>query len=186
MTTFFTSDPHFGHANIIKFCNRPFSSVEEMDEAMIERWNGKIKDGDTVYLVGDFSFHKPAKTQEIIDRLNGHKHLILGNHDRHLKPNILECFDSVNQMLDISVSDHELPRGKQDIVLCHYAMRVWNASHYGSWQLYGHSHGGLADEPHRLAIDVGVDCHNFTPLSYHDIKEIMSRKTPRKEHEYRD
>ncbi|MFK5004710.1 hypothetical protein ACI4AP_29375, partial [Klebsiella pneumoniae] len=64
----------------------------------------------------------------------------------------------------------------QRIVLCHYAMEVWNKSHHQAWHLYGHSHGSLPDNPNAKKFDVGVDCHNYTPLSYQDVKNIMARK----------
>lgn len=79
---FFTSDLHFGHKNIIRFDNRPFSTVEEMDEALIRNWNAKVSDEDTVYVLGDISWYNDAKTSEIINSLHGHKILIKGNHDR--------------------------------------------------------------------------------------------------------
>ncbi len=79
-------------------------------------------------------------------------------------------------MLEIKVLDNDLSRGYQDIVMLHYSMRVWNKSHHGSWHLYGHSHGTLPDDPNSLSIDVGVDCHNYQPISYDEIKSIMSKK----------
>ena len=79
---FVTADLHFGHANIIKYCNRPFSTTEEMDETLIKNWNQVVSKQDKVFIVGDFSFHDKEKTTEIISRLNGHKVLIYGNHDK--------------------------------------------------------------------------------------------------------
>jgi len=78
---FFTADHHFGHANIIKFSERPFESLEHMNEELIKRWNEKIGKDDTVYHLGDFSLGKPDFTKEILDRLNGNIHLIKGNHE---------------------------------------------------------------------------------------------------------
>ena len=77
---------------------------------------------------------------------------------------------------EITVPDPDAHRGERFIVLFHYAMRVWNASHYGTWHLYGHSHGDLPDDETSLSFDVGVDCHNFYPLSYSDVTGIMSKK----------
>src|SRR5687767_6005129 len=85
MNTFFTSDTHWGHKNIIKFCSRPYASVEEMDEAMITNWNDRVRPGDTVYHLGDFTFYRREDQQRrIIDSLNGNIKLILGNHDDDL------------------------------------------------------------------------------------------------------
>jgi calcineurin-like phosphoesterase family protein len=169
---FFTSDLHFCHANIIKYCNRPFSSVEEMNEGLITNWNSVVKQQDTVYIVGDVIFAKDISIAEsIFKRLNGSKVLIAGNHDKHMlkQERFRALFQSVHQLLEIKI-------GTQDITLCHYAMVVWNKSHHSAWQLFGHSHGSMADDPHKLSIDVGVDCHNYTPISFDQIAEIMAKK----------
>ena len=78
--TYFTSDQHFGHFNIIRLSRRPFKTVDEMDETMVERWNAKVRDDDTVYVLGDL-FFRAATVEPILKRLKGHKHLVLGNHD---------------------------------------------------------------------------------------------------------
>lgn len=78
---YFTSDLHFGHKNIIKYEDRPFSSVEEMDEFLIYKWNSKVGKNDEVYILGDFGFVSGTRANELLDRLNGKKFLIKGNHD---------------------------------------------------------------------------------------------------------
>ena len=78
---FYTSDLHFGHKNIIKYENRPFNSVEEMDEELIRRWNNKVGKNDEVYILGDFAFASGRRVNELLDRLNGRKYLLRGNHD---------------------------------------------------------------------------------------------------------
>jgi calcineurin-like phosphoesterase family protein len=166
--TFFTSDTHFSHKNVIKYCNRPFSTIEEMNARLITNWNSKIGVGDTVYHLGDFSFGDLESAQNIFDQLNGNIHLIKGNHDQ--KSVHIRGWKSINDYLELKI-------GKQFIVLSHYAMRVWNRSHYGAWMLYGHSHGSLPDDPAALSIDVGVDCHSYTPVSMTDIDGIMKKKT---------
>src|SRR5579863_2896472 len=82
MTRWFTSDTHFGHTNIIRYCNRPFKDAGEMDRAMVENWNALVKPEDTIYHLGDVSFSSPDRTKHILSNMNGHKILILGNHDR--------------------------------------------------------------------------------------------------------
>lgn len=77
----FTSDLHFGHKNIIHLQNRPFTSVEDMDEEIISYWNKTVKKDDIVYIIGDFSFYDYKKTKAIVERLVGRKILIRGNHD---------------------------------------------------------------------------------------------------------
>ena len=158
--TWFTADTHFGHANIIKYCNRPFTSVEEMDEAMIERWNERVKPNDVVWHLGDFAFYKSyEKLEQIFNRLNGNKLLIHGNHDYH---NTQRLFWLAQRQMDTILF------GKQSIVLCHYGMRVWHRSHQGALHLYGHSHGTLPGDSQSL--DVGVDCWDFRPANIDEIR----------------
>lgn len=177
MSIFATSDTHFGHENIIKYCKRPFKSLIEMDETLIKNWNSVVRPEDTIYHGGDFAFYKDQrKTRYLLTRLNGIKRLVLGNHDKYLEPETLAMFDAVYPYHELEVPDDTHPRGKQLIVLLHYAMRVWNKSHHGSWHLFGHSHGTLADDKHSLSIDVGSDCHNYFPISYQQIKAIMAKK----------
>lgn len=172
MTTWFTSDLHLGHENIIKYCNRPFRNAAEMDEALIANWNERVHNGDQVYVIGDFSFRDPKDTSTIVSRLNGNIHLVRGNHDKDKTVN--QCrplFTAVHEGL------HELKVEGQRIILCHYAFRVWNKSHHGSWHLYGHSHGTLPDDPNSLSLDVGSDCHGYRPISFAEVKDLMAKKT---------
>ncbi|MEM7162660.1 MAG: phosphoesterase [Bacteroidota bacterium] len=171
---FFTSDHHFGHANIIKFCERPFSDVEEMDRVLIDRWNEKIGPEDDVYHIGDVAM-RSKNLKEILDQLNGNIHLITGNHEGAARANS-HRFEWIKDYYELKVPDEDAPGGKQIIILFHYAMRVWRWDYRGTWQLYGHSHGSLPDKENKLAIDIGVDCHNFYPLSYEEVKAIMQTK----------
>ena len=169
----FISDTHFGHYNVIKYCNRPFKSVDEMDNELIKRWNNKVDKGDTVYHLGDFGFIQPVRWKEIVRQLNGQIHLIKGNHDKQIPRDL---FASVSDIKEIRIKDSDSPHGWQYLILCHYAMRVWNKSHYGAWHLYGHSHGTLENDPKSLSIDVGVDTNNYYPYSYEDVKVAMFQK----------
>ena len=163
MTIFFTSDTHFGHANIIKHCNRPFSSVEDMDETMITNWNSRVRSNDTVYHLGDFTMKNGQEALAYESRLNGFIHLIWGNHDRASVRNMDKVWGSSSYAAEICVDGHH-------ITLCHYAMRVWNHSHHGALMLYGHSHGMLP--PIKNSLDVGVDCWDFAPVT---LPEILNR-----------
>jgi calcineurin-like phosphoesterase family protein len=178
--TFFTSDTHFGHANIIRFCNRPFKNVEEMDEALIENWNQVVSEDDTVFHLGDFAFGGSSVWNSIIPRLNGHINLIIGNHDRkNLRQGYMSYFDMVVPQLQIEIEDNS-------IYLNHYPFLCYGGSYRGVWQLFGHVHSGpQADglDISRLRVllptqyDVGVDNNNFTPISYREVKEkIESQK----------
>ena len=96
MTTFFFSDPHFGHYNIIEYQSRPFQTTDEMDTALVERWNRVVMSGDHVYLLGDISLHEPEKTYEILHRLHGTITLVLGNHDNRQEMEKTGRFDLVS------------------------------------------------------------------------------------------
>lgn len=167
----FTSDTHFGHGNVIEYSNRPFEHETDMDENMIINWNAHVKPGDVIYHLGDFSFHKPARTLNILRRLQGQKYLVFGNHDKYSRKDrdFLEHWIWARDLADIKV-------GSQRIVLCHYAMLTWNQSHRGSWQLHGHSHGSLRESQTSLRCDVGVDCWNYSPVSYEELEKKMSKK----------
>jgi calcineurin-like phosphoesterase family protein len=173
---FFTSDHHFGHANIIRFCNRPFESVEEMDEVLIQRWNEKVQPDDLVYHLGDFGLTSKEHLASILDRLNGTIHLIAGNHEGSAMQH-RRRFQWIKDFYELKVKDPEKENGVQRIILFHYAMRTWRGARRGNWHLYGHSHGNLPDLEDQLSFDIGVDCHDFYPLSYEEVKAIMKTKT---------
>jgi calcineurin-like phosphoesterase family protein len=159
---FFTADTHFNHANIIPFCKRPFSTVDEMNAALIERWNRKVGAGDLVYHLGDFAW---GDWEPILEQLNGDIILIRGGHDKKSARKFTSRFLHVADLLDIVVEGYA-------VVLCHYCLRVWNKSHYDSWHLFGHSHGQLP--AFGKSLDVGVDGHDFTPWSWEEVKDYMA------------
>ena len=156
-----TSDQHFGHANIIKHCSRPFSSVEEMDEKLISNWNESVGPRDTVYHLGDIIFRSAKAPETYLNRLNGRIHLIRGNHDTKTIKCCAYRFASICEILIYRME-------RQKVILCHYAIRQWEGKHLGTWHLYGHAHGTLP--PLGLSFDVGVDVHDFLPWSWPEIK----------------
>jgi calcineurin-like phosphoesterase family protein len=164
MTFWFTADYHLGHANIIKYCNRPFKNTTEMDTAIIGNLVASIKPGDTLHYLGDLAF-TPDLAKEFV-ALTKHVtvHFIPGNHDKKSLPVIIAAGIHVSPLEDITVNG-------QKITLCHYAMRVWNESHLNAWQLYGHSHGTLP--PVGKQWDVGVDGNGFKPVSFEQLVSIM-------------
>jgi len=171
MKTFFTADTHFGHENIIKYCNRPFKDSVEMNEAIISNWNNIVGKDDLVYHLGDFCFGKNEHDfNQYFTRLNGFIVFVKGNHDKVAWANRSKFYAAHNTY-------HETEINGKLIVLCHYSMKVWNCSHHGAWHLYGHSHGTLPDDPNSLSFDCGVDCHNFTPLEFKQVEAIMGKKT---------
>lgn len=175
MNMFFTSDLHFGHKNIIRFDNRPFTSVEEMDEVLIHNWNKKVKKNDLVYILGDISWHKDEKTCEIFERLNGRKILIKGNHDR-VHGKIKNYFEEITDYKEIT-----LP-GNKHITLCHYPIVFFNRHHYGAFMFYGHvhnSHEWQMTENYKFELEeldircnmfnVGTMVHNYEPVTFEEI-----------------
>jgi calcineurin-like phosphoesterase family protein len=165
----FTSDFHFGHFNIIRYCNRPFTTTDEMDACIVDRMNQCVKPNDTLYFLGDFCMGSIEKVAAYRKRLNCKKiHFIEGNHDKVTRK-LQKVFVSWSSMSEIHV-------GKQGIILCHYAMRVWLHHGRGTWQLYGHSHSNLPDEPLSLSMDVGVDTHDFRPWQFEEVQAIMKAK----------
>ena len=166
---YFTADTHLNHYNIMRYCKRPFATTKEMDETIIANWNSVVGPNDTIYHLGDFAFCNSVEdVSKYLSRLHGRIHLILGNHDRRPTKKCPD-FISIQRILEDSYKG-------QKLTLCHYAMRTWNCSHYGAWQLYGHSHGSLQDDPTKLSIDVGVDSWGFTPVSFEQVKNVMKTK----------
>jgi len=177
MSVFFTADLHLGHKNIIQHCNRPFADVDEMNAALIKNWNSKVHRDDTVYIVGDFAVY-PRYTEEVlgwIAELKGRKIFIIGSHDdwiETLMPELRKIPDT--RIWSDRVLEFRKPttrKNQRDLVLCHWGMRSWPGSNHGVWHLFGHSHGHLP--PHGKSFDIGVDCHNYFPLSYEEVEEKM-------------
>lgn len=176
MAIFFTSDTHFGHKNILEYCSetRPFKSIEEHDQHVINCWNSKVSKCDSVYHLGDFALSTKEYTEHILSKLNGHIGLIRGNHDNGISGALAKKFAFVKDYHIAKIKDNEIGC-TQKIVLSHYPIETWNFQYQGSWSLHGHSHGSLKTIlPARL--DVGVDVHNFMPLSYQDIKTILTKR----------
>jgi calcineurin-like phosphoesterase family protein len=173
MTIYFTSDTHFFHQNILKYSKRPFQTIEEMNEKLIENWNVTVTNQDYVYFLGDFSFAKDQnESVKILNKLNGREvHLIMGNHDAHMKKWVKNKFTSISFYKEIYVPDNTSPTGEKLLILCHYAFRVFNKSHHGAIQLFGHSHGSLTCNSQQL--DVGVDCWGYKPVSFEQIREKL-------------
>jgi len=166
MRTFFIADTHFGHKNIIGYCNRPFTSVEEMDEEMIRRWNAVVSPGDRVYVVGDFVWTRVADPMVYIDRLQGHIVLIPGDHDN--------CSGIQGAHLSIAKNIHEVRENGISVICCHYPILRWRRSHYGSWHVYGHIHNGLVDQIGK-SVCVCVEKWQYTPVSFDDLQKAMSQ-----------
>jgi calcineurin-like phosphoesterase family protein len=151
LTTWFISDTHFGHRNILKYSNRPFSSIKEMNEVMIQNWNRCVKAEDEIWHLGDFAFGSISFTKQILQSLNGKINLVYGNHDQE----IIKHLDQICMEIKTAQYYKEISWYKQKIVLFHYGQRVWRDSHHGAIMLHGHSHGSLP--PYGKSVDIGVD-----------------------------
>ena len=184
---FFISDLHIGHKNVIKFDNRPFTDVDEMHHTLIQNWNNVVGPDDIVYFLGDLSFSRDSLTKWFISSIQGKIYTICGNHDKMKDLIKLDRFEDVHEYgteIDIKDDDSLQARGTQGyqkIILSHYPILRWNKSHYGSWMLHGHCHGNLIQSQQeyykRKVIDVGCNCIDYTPISYGEVKAIMSNKS---------
>lgn len=173
--TLFTSDTHFFHKNILKFCpdTRKGEDQFEMNEILVEMWNDKVKPGDTVYHMGDVAFGQPSAAVELLYRLNGNIILVKGNHDHKL----LEHPKCRARFSKVAEYTREVVNG-QSIVMFHYPIKEWDQMHRGTWHLYGHVHGkdmGLGD---RKAMDVGTDSRpDMAPWSFDEVKAVMDTRS---------
>ena len=181
---FFTSDTHFGHDNIIRFCNRPFKDLNEMNYKLIENWNSVVGPDDVVFHLGDFAWGGAPLWRSIRSQLNGHIVLVIGNHDvKNLKQT------AANDLFDAVVPQLQLTIEGRSVYLNHYPFLAYGGAYRGDsavWQLFGHVHthdGGNGKDDERMKYlfptqyDVGVDNNNFTPVSWEEIKRIINRQT---------
>lgn len=172
----FTADTHFGHANAIKYCGRPFETKYEMDRAMIANWNSRVGPRDTIYHLGDFSFYGSIETTKLVQRLNGYKILIRGNHDKGESFYIRAGFNAYY------TSTPSNPLEFEEFLISHYP--YWETYDHDDrkhkfadrmlhkrgnrWLLCGHIHEKWKSKGH--CINVGVDQWNFAPVSIHEIR----------------
>lgn len=171
----FTSDSHFGHKRIMEFCPHSragFTNVDEMDEAIIQKWNDTVHPGDIVYHTGDVTFHnKTAKSEELIGRLNGNIHLILGNHDQKIRDGVISrgLFADVKHYKEVTID-------KIRVCLFHFPMHEWHQCHRGSFHLYGHVHATYKTH-HGKSMNIGVDTRDDLGLySWDEVKAFMADK----------
>jgi len=172
---FYTSDSHFGHPGMLSFGGRPFASVDEMDQFLMDQWNRTVGPDDIIYHLGDFAVgdRDPVRIKRIFNELKGRKYLILGNHDLRsdgsVHPSIANLGWDAPPVHLMETHDEG-----QRLVLGHYGMRVWPASHHGSWHFYGHSHGSLPS--YGRSRDVGVDCADcaYTPRTFKELTANMT------------
>lgn len=172
--TYFTSDQHFGHFNIIRLCGRPFESLEAMNETMIEKWNAKVHRDDTVYVLGDL-FFRNKDPLPILKRLKGKKHLIIGNHDKSwMRNNFIEDYFESSQLMKVVSVDGVC------LTLCHYPMMSYPSGRDG-FMVYGHIHGNTNMEFWPLIrsraemLNAGVEVNDYAPVSLEEMIENNRR-----------
>jgi calcineurin-like phosphoesterase family protein len=188
----FTSDTHFYHENILRFCSRPFKDITEMNDALVKNWNETVPEDGIVFHLGDFAFGGSREWNDILSRLNGEIYLILGNHDmKQIGQGFMQRFAHVTQQMTIRV-------GGQSIILNHNPFLAYGGAYRDVWQLFGHVHSGPLsgkgmdgeqnrgkDLP-RLGMlfpnqyDVGVDNNDFRPVSFEEVKRIIAAQNAKK------
>ena len=181
---FFTSDLHFRHGNIIKYCKRPFETVQEQTEKLIENWNKIVPDTATVFILGDFAFATKNQWRGFLNRMTGKKYLILGNHDRY-EDIPTEMFEDIVDLAKVSIKikDHEW----KTFILSHRPILCWEGSNDGSIMLHGHIHSApnleLTSDTEIYKIleskncfDVGVDNNDYRPISVNEVLTKIDNK----------
>lgn len=169
---YYIADTHFGHSNSIVIDKRPFHDVEEMEKVITGLWNSKVRENDDVYIVGDVAYKSKKDPYEIISRLKGRKHLIIGNHDNDsiLKDErVMKLFVSIDKVLTITDFDKR-------IVLSHYPMEDWEGRSRGVLHIYGHIHGDTGktwEKMSRLSNCYNAGCmiNGYAPVPLHVLIE---------------
>lgn len=172
---YYISDTHFGHENLLKLSRSPFSSVEKMDEAMIKNWNDKVKNSDTVYIIGDLIYKSAKDPQWYLDRLNGKKILILGNHD----DSWLRRVDASKYFIEVTRLKEATVEGRH-VTFCHYPMLEWRdsrkiGSHKLGYLIYGHIHNRVSPLYRPLfeignALNAGADINGYAPVTFEELQ----------------
>lgn len=166
---YFIADTHFGHQNVIRFNNRPFSTVEEMDAALIHNWNEKVHQNDTVYVLGDM-FYRCRYAEDILKKLHGKKHLIIGNHDGSwLNETTRKYFESISPYT-------ETTDGRHALTLCHYPLLTYHHD-TKAYMIHGHLHNNTNVDlfpqlvKRERVLNAGVDLNGFMPVTFDELFE---------------
>lgn len=172
MAVYFTSDTHFGHKNIIKYCDRPFADVAEMDAALIRNWNNVVGPDDTVYHLGDFAFAGAERIKEILAQLNGKVVLVLGNHDNvTVATRLMSVFERPDEgrFYDV-IESADLKSYGYDVYLAHHPM-PYTIPDGMKMQLCGHVHElwKIKSSRYSTVLNVGVDQWDYTPVSLDEV-----------------
>ena len=178
---FVTSDHHFDHSNIIRYCKRPFNSAALMNQEMVHRWNAVVGEEDIVYHLGDFTMSYITTAMHWFGELKGLIYILRNwqHHDRRwLRATGMDAFGNDGHLRPVTMSGlpiqilpptWNLERGRNElpIILSHFPIEDWDRKHHGSIHLHGHSHGRAKVIKGRM--DVGVDSQDFRPQTIEDI-----------------
>ena len=181
MTIWFTSDNHFSHKNIHKFCpaTRPDADVAIMNQKMIQKWQKQVRPDDEVWALGDFFFCGASEAKEILRALPGKIHLVYGNHDKTIRnaPDLQAMFQSIQEYKEL--------RTKQGtFILFHYPIHEWDMMHRGAIHLYGHIHHAVSGVPGKT-LNVCIDTPEmdskepYSLFSAEEVVRVANRKSPR-------
>lgn len=176
MRTFYTGDTHYGHFNVISYCDRRdpatgerFTDINRHDAYLIDIYNATVGKNDRVIHIGDFAYRcDPKRVRAIFSRLNGQKIIVPGNHDDRTT---LELPWAAPPQHILNVNDSGMR-----IVAAHYGLRVWEGQRRGALHVYGHSHGRLPGNS--ASLDVGVDCWDLRPVTLPEIKARLALLPP--------
>ena len=166
----YTADLHLGHSNIIRFCNRPFSDIGEMNKTLIDNWNARVREKDHVYIVGDLAYRSARSVTGYLEQMRGIKHLIIGNHERSWmkQVNLSQYFASIETMQEIR------DNGRR-VVLCHYPLATWPGKN--SYMVYGHIHnnknGSYWPQIRSMerVLNAGVEINGYQPVTLDELIE---------------
>lgn len=184
---YYISDIHFRDQKIFDKCKRPFKSLAEMEEVVINKWNNKVNEEDTVYILGDIGKDDDSSVIDIFNTLKGHKHLIVGNHDHEMLEDIKKAhlFESI-KFIDLIMD------GDYKVCLCHYPLMDWMEFNRGGLLVYGHIHNKTENNGYAYklmkeyyknlkAYNAGVDVIDFEPRT---LKELMKLKEANRDEAY--
>lgn len=169
--TFFSSDMHYFHKNILNHHpdTRKHADINDMNDAIIDAHNSVVTKHDAIYMLGDISFGDEAQTDSVLQRLNGNKILIYGNHDQIIKKK-----PALRGHFNYCVDYKEIRINNDKIVMCHFPLRSWNAMKHGTIHLFGHTHGKKTHEWFDIpnSMDVGIDTRLDGSMLPYELEEI--------------
>ncbi len=177
MKNYYISDLHLGHTNCLRFDDRPYTDVDEMAKDIIVRWNSKVRDDDQVYLLGDVAYKDIGSVYEVLEKLRGHIHLVIGNHDpsRVMKnERAMRCFESVDWIMNIKDEG-------RNVCLCHFPIICWDKKHRDSYHVYGHVHTRVNEDTiymmkQERAFNAGCMLNNYEPCTLEELAENTRKR----------